>query len=126
MIDQSPQARIRQLELEKQRLQDQVDELQGALVAYVELPREWKLTTKEAEVFRVLIRRPVVSYDAVMAGLYSSRPSTPDREIVKSWVCRLRKKLGPHGVEIRTIRHIGYAVDDATRAKFKDQEKRAA
>jgi len=126
MPEQSSQARIQQLEIENEALQDQVEVLKAALVEYVELPREWNLTTREADVIRVLIKRPIATYDAFMAGLYSERPATPDQEIIKSWICRLRRKLEPFGIEIRTIRHIGYALDDVTRAKFKDQEKRAA
>jgi DNA-binding response OmpR family regulator len=121
-----PQARIRQLEIEKQRLLDENEVLKSALAGSVTVPREWGLTPKQADLMRVLIRRPVASYDACMAGLYSDRIAPPDQRIINVLISRMRRKLLPFGIEIRTVWGIGYELDEGARARLKNQENQAA
>lgn len=125
MTDQSPQARIRQLEIENGRLLDQVDVLKGALADEdVILPAEWRLSPTEDQVFRVMLRRDVARLPAFMAAIYSDRPDPPEDKIVQVFIFRMRRKLRPFGISIHRVRNVGYALDEATREKFR--EKRAA
>lgn len=119
MPDQSPQTRIQQLE-------DQVEVLKDALAdRAMPLPAEWPLSPMEEIVFRVLLKRDVARFAAISAALYSDRPDPPDDRIIHVFVYRIRQKLKPFGVTVYRVRHVGYALDEATRAKFKDQEKQA-
>lgn len=112
--------RIRQLE-------DQVEVLKDALAdRAVPLPEEWRLTAMEEAVFRVLLKHDVARLTAISAALYSDRPDPPDDNIIRVFIFRIRRKLKPFGITIARARHVGYALDDATRARFKDQEKQAA
>jgi DNA-binding response OmpR family regulator len=121
MMDQH--TRIRQLEIEKQRLLDEIDVLKDALSgAPAPLPVEWGLTPSQAGIMRLLIKRGTATYAACMAALYSDRVAQPDVKIISVFILRMRKKLKPFGVEIRTLWGVGYALDEATRSRFKERQ----
>lgn len=67
------------------------------------------LTTIEYDILEFLIRAAgrVVSRDELTAALYRRRASPFDRAI-DVHVSRLRKKLGPYGERIGTVRGVGY------------------
>lgn len=122
MAEPTPEARIQQLEIEKERLLDQIDVLKGALVnQVVALPAEWKLSPKEAEVFRALLKRDVVRFSAINAALYSDRPDPPDDRSIYVFVWRARRKLKTFGIVISRVRGIGYSLDGGTRERFKER-----
>lgn len=120
MTDQSPHARIQQLE-------DQVQVLKDALAdRTVLLPEEWCLSPMESDVFRVLLKRDVARFTAISAALYSDRPDPPDDRTIHVFIFRIRRKLKPFGIVIHRVRHVGYSLDAVTRTRFKDQEQEAA
>jgi DNA-binding response OmpR family regulator len=56
----------------------------------------------------------------MMTVLYADRPDDePDSTILNVMICTMRKKLSPHGVEIRTIRGVGYELTPTSREKIK-------
>src|SRR5262249_20342082 len=67
------------------------------------------LTTVEYDILEFLIRSAgrTVSRDELTAALYRCRSSPFDREL-DVHISNLRKKLGPHGALIRTVRGVGY------------------
>lgn len=79
-------------------------------------PTEWRLTGQEARVFAHLASREEASKASIMMALYSDRPDEePNIKIVHVFVCKLRKKLAPFGVSVRTIWGKGYALVDRSR-----------
>lgn len=122
MTDQSPQARIRQLEIENGRLHQEISVLRSALGDHVYLPAEWRLTHSQRRVMQVLISQDVATLKSIMAALYSDRIAPAGADIVKVLINRMRPKLGPFGIEIRTLKNVGYVLDDATRQKFKRKD----
>lgn len=108
-------ARIRQLE-------DEIEILKDALAdRAVMLPPEWKLSAREAEVFRIMIKRNVTRIATFMAALYSDRLDPPEDKIVSVYIFKMRRKLKPFGIEIRAVRGVGYALDERTRERFKEK-----
>jgi two-component system response regulator CpxR len=71
------------------------------------------LTTVEYDVLDFLLRAAgrIVSRDELMAALYRRRPSPFDRAL-DVHISNLRKKLGPRGALIRTVRGVGYLFRD--------------
>jgi len=75
------------------------------------------LTVMELALLRYLDhRRPgVASKSDIYDDLYAFRPNTlPDPKIVDIYVCKLRPKLRPLGLEIETIWGTGYKLVDAS------------
>lgn len=77
--------------------------------------------TNERVVFGVLVARKLATKDAILAALYRSlgRDEAAPR-IVDVFVCKLRKKITPFGVAVRTAWGSGYYVDDEVRLRFQE------
>ena len=67
------------------------------------------VTTVEYDILEFLVHAAgrIVTRAELMAALYRRRSSRFDRTL-DMHVCNLRKKLGPHGGLIRTVRSVGY------------------
>jgi two-component system response regulator CpxR len=67
------------------------------------------LTTVEYEILEFLVHAAgrVVSRDELTSALYRRRATKFDRTL-DMHICNLRKKLGEHGDQIRTVRGVGY------------------
>jgi two-component system OmpR family response regulator len=72
------------------------------------------LTTRELSVLEALISRAgwVISKDQLIERLYSYSEEASSNAI-EVYIHRLRKKIEPAGVTIRTIRGLGYVIDKA-------------
>lgn len=95
-------------------LKERVRQLEEILVpSGLTLPVEWRLTASEARVFAHLTTRDECSKDSIMRALYLGRiDEEPEIKIVDVFVCKLRKKLRPFDVEIRTIWGQGYSLEN--------------
>lgn len=113
--------RIRVLQDENALLREQVADLQRQLTANWVSPIEWRLTKRENGVMSVLVARGLATKDAIMAGLYSDKiGEEPEPKIVDIFICKIRKKLEPFGIQIETRWGQGYYLDDATRTLLKN------
>ena len=67
------------------------------------------VTTVEYDILEFLVRSAgrIISRDELTAALYQRRATKFDRSL-DMHICNLRKKLGPHGDLIRTVRGVGY------------------
>lgn len=68
------------------------------------------LTVHEFEILEALRRASprTMSKEALLAALYQLRNEEPEIKIIDVFVCRLRKKLKPLGVNIDTVWGRGY------------------
>lgn len=111
--------RIAALEDRVDLLEEQVAQLERALSGDLPCPIEWRLTASETRVFGVLVHREVASRDAIMAALYRDRNrEEPDPKIVDVFICKLRRKIKPHGVVIKTRHGMGFSLEN--RQSFKE------
>lgn len=69
-------------------------------------------TGSEYRVFAALMEREALSKDQILAISYADRldADLPEPKIVDVFVCKIRKKLRPFDVEIRTIWGRGYSI----------------
>ena len=66
------------------------------------------LTRHEFEVFEALREGRVLSQQQLIARIYWQADEEPDAKIIDVYVCKIRKRLKPLGVEIQTIWGKGY------------------
>lgn len=70
-----------------------------------------RLTANEFGVLQLLHQRMprVLTKQALLSSLYQLRPDDPPEiKIVDVWICKLRKKLKPLGINIDTVWGQGY------------------
>lgn len=96
------------------RLQEQVRQLLEALApSTVMVPPEWGLTATQMRVFAHMTTRDLVSRNSLMIALYGSRPHDhPNEEIISVFVAKIRRKLEPYGVRIKTVWGQGFSLVD--------------
>lgn len=106
------------LEAENRRLSERVEQLEALLGMDIE-PAQWLgLTAAEARVFGYLLQRGSASKGQIHTALYAYRAGDhPELKIVDVFVCKLRRKLKPAGIEIATMWGTGYAIDAENRAR---------
>ena len=110
------------LRREVEALRDALEAMRGALAsdAGVKIIELAKLTYSERMLLGLLMRRNRATKDQMMTMLYADRPDEePDSKILDVMICKMRKKLRPHGVEIRTIHGAGYELPSTSREKIK-------
>ena len=113
-------ARIEALVAERERLEARVDQLERAMGMDFIAPLEWRLTTAETRVFGVLLARELATVEAVMAALYRDvAKDEAQPKIVDVFVCKIRRKLKPFGVEIRTLWARGYYLEAECKAAIR-------
>lgn len=84
-------------------------------------PVAWGLSRSEEQVVSELVQRPQALLESLHDALYwDKRGEAPHAKIISVFVCKLRKKLSPWGVEIQTLWGRGYALDANTRAQLRD------
>lgn len=121
--------RLEVVEQENLLLRERIAFLEAILIDCARLPVEWGLTQQETRVFGTLVNREVATKDAVMAALYSDRAGAEgevEPKIVDVFVCKIRKKLKPFGIEIRTVWGQGYALNPDVRSAYRHASKAAA
>lgn len=79
----------------------------------------WHLTPSEAKVLRIIAAgKDIVTRAHVMTALYDS-DDEPYCKIIDIFLCRMRKKLRPFGIEIKTYWGMGWALEEEARAILK-------
>lgn len=112
-------SRLEVVEAENATLRERIRTLEAALCETPPLPFEWGLTASEARVFGVLVNRPVASKDAVMAALYRDLgKDEAAAKIADVFICKLRRKLKPFGIIIKTRWGEGWYLEPPTRSQF--------
>ena len=115
-------ARLEAVEAENARLRERLAFVEAAFGLDFQPPVEWRLTASEARMIGALIARDHCTKDALMAALYrDDGRDEAEPQIVDVFICKLRKKLRPFGVEIATIWGRGYAMAPLTRAAIRER-----
>lgn len=95
-------ARLEAVEAENDLLREKIARLESLLGMRMVSPIEFGLTGSEARVFGVLMNRDLATRDAMMTALYANKADDDEAEIkiVDVFVCKMRKKLKPFGIQI--------------------------
>jgi DNA-binding winged helix-turn-helix (wHTH) protein len=97
------------------RLRDRIEELERLIGMRMVPPRPWGLTRREADVLGILLRRQVMTHTQLFEAIWGG-DSERNIKIVEVVVCKLRTKLRPHGIAIRTEYGLGYFIPPASKA----------
>jgi DNA-binding response OmpR family regulator len=100
---------------ETARLRDRIEELERLLGMRPVLPRIWGLTAREADVLGILLRRQVMSQTQLFEAIWGG-DSDRETKNVEVAICKLRAKLRPHGITIRTEHGVGYYLPPDSKA----------
>lgn len=113
------EARCRLLERENDDLRDRIAALEDMLGVTFESPAFLELSTSEGTIFGLLMAREAVTKSLVMDAIYGDRPDSDlaEEKIVDVWVCKLRGKLEPWGIEVATNWGQGYFMTTAMKDK---------
>jgi two-component system, cell cycle response regulator CtrA len=113
-----------QLREENDFLREQIAFLTAALMGDDPLPLEWNLTDSEERLVRVLMARQFASKDTIMAALYWDKDEPGEIKIIDVMVCKIRKKLKRHGIDIRTHWGRGYSLPPEIRQGYRSTSTR--
>lgn len=109
---------IETLEAENDQLRERVRQLEQMLGFHVEAPLQIGLTQHEASVFGFLLTRELASKEQILTAVYSAYGrDEPEMKIVNVFICKIRKKLKPYGVNIETLWGRGYYIPSAMKAR---------
>lgn len=78
--------------------------------------RAFKLTAKEARLMAALLRRSECTKEQLLSFMYDAHEDVPEIKIIDVFVCKLRKKLADHALDIQTIWGRGYFISPEHRA----------
>jgi two-component system cell cycle response regulator CtrA len=116
MIDWEARAKL--LDGENEELRGRVRQLEEAIGMAVEPPLVFGLTKSEAIMFGVLLNNRAPRKETFMTAVFSDRiDDPPEQKIIDVWMCKIRKKLKPYGIEIETCWGVGYAMSEACKMR---------
>jgi len=113
------EARAKLLEVENDTLRERVTQLEHEIgLSSERFPVFFDLTRNEAIIFGVLLNNVAPRKSAFMTALFSDRNEndSPDEKIIDVWLCKMRKKLAPFGIEIKTAWGLGYEMPEPSKA----------
>jgi DNA-binding response OmpR family regulator len=113
-----PCARCRQL-------RDRIAELEDVIGTSERASLRYSLLGLPATLRRILgflVSRDIANRDGLFAALHGDKPECdqPEIKVLDQQICRLRQRLGPHGIAIKTEWGIGYSMSLADKAKLED------
>jgi DNA-binding response OmpR family regulator len=110
---------------ERDELKEEVLRLREALGGSLPDFRFMRITSSEGKILHALLQTEMLTKGAILTTLYSGRAGDePDQKIVDVFVCKLRKRLTPFGIEIGTVWGRGYFMDAENKAKIRVLEAR--
>tara|TARA_R110000868_G_C10589282_1_gene739420 strand:- start:75 stop:488 length:414 start_codon:yes stop_codon:yes gene_type:complete len=110
------------------RLKEEVRQLREEL-AYVEMGFLDFLSPQQAGILTGICQREVATHAYIESitethGQYSRYEGELHQgQRTKVAVCKLRKKLKPHGIEIKVLRGVGYYMDNENKRKLRRVSK---
>lgn len=109
----------------EQQLRDRIAELEeligtGGKMVHV-MQDVLRLTPVEAQILGYLMKRNTASREGMFLAVYGGLPerSQPDIKVLDVMVCKLRKVLDRHEVNVRTLWGIGYFMKRDDKQKLK-------
>lgn len=105
---------------ENETLKEQVAYLEAALMGQDQLPTEWGLTPTQERIVRVCLTWEVATKEAIATALYWDKPEPAEAiNNINVHMVRIRRKLEPFGIEIKTRWGKGFYVPAETRERFR-------
>lgn len=109
---------VTKLEDENEELRERIRMLEAMMGFTFDAPLQFGMTAKESKIFGVLLKRDLATKQHIMDVLYSTMPDKePDMKIVDVFVCKMRAKIKPFGVEVSTSWGRGWYMTAENKAK---------
>lgn len=92
-------------------LRERVATLEAAQGIGVDVPIQFCLTVKETTILGILMKRDIATKPGICSAMYSlinTGEKDIDPKIIDVFVCKMRKKLKPYGIDIGTKWGQGY------------------
>jgi two-component system cell cycle response regulator CtrA len=109
---------LAQLDEQKERIR----QLEESLGFHLRSPLELNLTPSQAAIFGCLYVRPIANRETLIQAhevtVGCNRDSDP--KVIDVQMVHLRKKLRPHGVEVKTIWGQGYTMPAASKLRVRE------
>ncbi len=107
---------------ENEILRERIKQLEACIISDEPVPAEFNLTKTEKNILRVLIRCNLANRDKIFAALYAERyDDPPDDKLADVFICKIRRKLKPFGIEIKTTWGEGWSLDPLGRDIIKSR-----
>lgn len=114
--------RLEALEEENERLRDELEYLRASLGMDFVPPLSFRLTPAEGKMLGRFLKGGLVTKEAFMALLYRDVGSDEaEIKIIDVFVCKLRRKLKPLGLEIGTRWGVGYEMGREMIGKYNEE-----
>jgi len=119
------QASPRNLALAMERiseLEECIEQLTAHLTgrALVRLPPNFGFTPQQEVILTMLLTRPLVTRDQLMAGVYGFDDDAPDPKIMDVQICKMRSRLEELGAEVQTSWGRGWYFSSDDKARLRD------
>lgn len=113
-------ARDKAVERENEELRERILQLEALLHNHGNLPSQLQLTPKEEAIVSLLLDRDSVTKEQAMLNLYSERiDGAPHDKIIDVFICRIREKIEPFGINIETLWGRGYTMSPESKAELR-------
>ena len=98
-----------------------IAQLQATLAPHYGFEAIGRFSPQEEIVLAAIVRFDIATFEQIYQGLYAGRygRDTPDDNIVKVHVCRIRPKLAPHGIVIESWYGRGYRMAPESKARLR-------
>ncbi len=110
---------VEALEAENDDLRARVRYLEREYGFHNAVPLIFGLTGSESKALNLLIERDMASRAQLMDALMHGRggDEEPEQRIIDVYICKIRKKLKPFGVEVTSVWGRGYLLSSQDKAK---------
>ncbi|QPC44500.1 winged helix-turn-helix domain-containing protein [Kaustia mangrovi] len=109
-----------EVEILRERVRQLEEALYGPAGRMLECQYRLGLTVMQSRFLGALMSREVVGKEALLVALYGDRKQDwPGDKTLDAHAFKLRQRLAVHGIELRTVRGIGYALDDAAKDRIR-------
>lgn len=121
MSDPLRDAYVTALEAENEMLRARLRDMEREYGFRDPVPFAFGLTASEAKIMSLLVSRDFASraqmMTAVMADRHADADGQPEMKIIDVYVCKIRKKVAPFGIEITSLWGRGYRLSPEMKAK---------
>lgn len=107
---------VARLEQENDDLRARVRMLEQLAGVNFEAPPQFGFTKNETVIFGLLLKNKLVRRESMMDALYDHKQDEAEIKIVDVWVCKIRKKVKPYGIDVATQWGQGYFLTAESRA----------
>jgi two-component system cell cycle response regulator CtrA len=120
MSDQLREDYIAALEAENDALRAKVADMERMFGFRNSVPYIFGLTTSEGKVLSLLIERADANKHQLLTAVMADRvqEEEPEMKIIDVYICKIRNKLKPFGIESETMWGRGYRLPSAEKAKI--------